>query len=85
MSEAEYMATQIQVLNFCQLLVGLDLDPFIECILYADTIGPFVDPTLWTKGHKPLDQIRHQAVALRLAQSHLRQHLPELFDKEQKT
>lgn len=81
MTDAEYMATQAQVTTFCQLLVAMDLDPFIEAINHADAIGPFVDPTLWTKAHKPMHQIRQQAVALRLARSHLRQHVPELFEK----
>lgn len=42
-----------------------NLDRFIRQSEYADTLGPFLDPTLWMQGKDKLDAMTEDAKALR--------------------
>jgi hypothetical protein len=64
MTPAEYQMIQNQISLFAQLVEPLDLAGFIEMADRADTIGPFVDPTMWRDAHKNLDYIKSLAEAL---------------------
>lgn len=57
-SEAEYLG----VLNLCRMLAQLVTDnevlesipAAIRAAEHSDAVTPYVDPTLWLRGHEPL-------------------------------
>lgn len=68
LSQAEYKAVQDQVQAIARLTLILNpemLDAFIRQAETADAIGPFLDPTLWTQGHRRLAMVANHARAVR--------------------
>ena len=65
MDRDEYELIQNQIMLLGSAVKDLDLDDFIAEIDHADTVGPFIDPTMWIKGHDTMYQIRQLAVALK--------------------
>lgn len=73
MKKEEYTQAQ-QLLLFCATAISeypYDLDEFIRAIEKSDTLGPVMDPTLWQKGHKKMDQIKIIAKAIRRANNEI--------------
>ncbi len=65
MTPEEYIRVQNQFGVIGALVVSLPLDEFIAAAEKADVVGPFVDPTLWMKGHDKLGDVLDIARALR--------------------
>lgn len=65
MTDEEYIETQSQIAIVASLVVGMPLAEFIERAETADAIGPYIDPTLWTRGHDALRRVKKHARALR--------------------
>lgn len=60
LSSAEYKATQDRVELLCRLVLETDpeaLAAFIAQAETADTVGAFMDPTLWMRGHERLQTV----------------------------
>jgi len=70
LDEPTYLATQQQIMTFAQLLKGLPLADFLETLDRADTVGAFVDPTLYRSALQSgkLDLVKDVAEALCEAQ-----------------
>ena len=60
-SECEYIAIQSQIITIGTLVADLDLNGFLQAISHAETMGPFLDPTLWIRGHRNLETIKRLA------------------------
>jgi len=69
MKHQEYLKVQGQILALARSVRDIPLDEFIEAGEHADTVGPFLDPTLWREGHGNLQKIMDLARALRKFQS----------------
>jgi hypothetical protein len=68
-SREDYEAGVRQAFQLAALLMELDLEPLIDAINYADTIGPIIDPTLWMRGNRAMEQHGVILHALRMAQA----------------
>ncbi len=77
LDEAIYRATQQQIMAFAGLVHDLPLKEFIETGEHAQAVGPFVDPTLWVKGTKKLDEVLRLANALRTFQIEVKRQLAQ--------
>lgn len=75
LDEAIYRATQQQIMAFAGLVHDLPLEEFIETANHAQAIGPILDPTLWMKGTKKLDEVLRLANALRTFQIEVERQL----------
>lgn len=67
MTNAEYTVMQNRLQVIGQLVIGTDpetLDAFIRQAEHADTVGPFLDPTMWRDGHDRLATVIRHARAL---------------------
>ena len=64
MDDAEYLATQQQIILFAKLIRGVDVQAFLERINRAESIGPVLDPTMYRKAAPALDTIKGLAEAL---------------------
>ena len=67
MSGAEYKAMQDRIELIARLVLETDADAlgeFIAMAEHADTVGAFIDPTLWTRGHDRLRTVIAHARAL---------------------
>jgi hypothetical protein len=71
MNEQEYREGIKGAFELAALLMELELDPLIKAAERADTIGPYVDPTLWMRGNKALEQQLVILHALRAAQGRI--------------
>ena len=65
MNNEEYLMVQNKILTVTALVQRIPLDEFIQAAEKADTVGPFVDPTLWREGHANLEWILKVARVLR--------------------
>lgn len=79
MDREEYELTQNQIMLLGSAVKDLDLDDFIAEIDHADTVGPFIDPTMWIKGHESMYQIRKLAVALKGFQKVVKEIIQEQY------
>lgn len=73
MTEAEFapFLARLRLVNTVVASVnGGDLERFIRTCSYADTIGPFIDPTAWMRGH---DNVAAMVRAARALQDHQRE------------
>jgi len=70
LDEPDYLATQAQIQAFAGLLKGIPLDAFLNTLNRADTVGAFVDPTLYRSALQSgkLDLVKDVAEALCEAQ-----------------
>jgi hypothetical protein len=59
----EYQMIQTELITMAATVQGFDLEGFLENISYADTMGPILDPTLWTKGSDRMHKIEQIARA----------------------
>ena len=65
MSNAEYIATQQQLLLMASLIKELNLDGFLARIKTAYALGPILDPTLYKKSAENVETVHRIAVAAR--------------------
>lgn len=63
MNNAEYFATQHQLLLMTSLIKEMDLDGFLSRIETAYALGPILDPTLYRKGVENMETVRRIAMA----------------------
>jgi hypothetical protein len=61
MTNEEYQMTQDQIIIAAPMVEGLDIKGFLEAINKAETLAPFMDPTLFMKASKKLGQIKRIA------------------------
>jgi hypothetical protein len=52
-----YLETQEMLVQLARMVQLLPLEKFIATAEYSDTFAPFVDPTLWRKGHRSLSEV----------------------------
>lgn len=69
MRNDDYEKTQSAVIKAGISLVNLDLDGFLHRIDLAESVGPFVEPTLFIRGADNLAAIKELAEAARNFQS----------------
>ncbi len=65
MNAEEFVRLQSWLYTFASLVVDVDLDGFVESCDRADTIAPFVDPTLYIAKARDLRRVRDLAASLR--------------------
>lgn len=63
MNNAEYFATQHQLLLMTSLIKEMDLDGFLSRIETAYALGPILDLTLYRKGVENMETVRRIAMA----------------------
>jgi len=71
----EYSEAQAIVLNVARLVFPLPLAEMLDAINRAGAVGPFVDPTLWMKGHQQLDRVKALVSKLRAFQLEVEEQL----------
>ena len=76
MTNEEYLKVQEQIVLLSNLVKAMPLKEFIEAADRADTIGPFVDPTLWRDAQKNLAVIMELARGLMTFQEKVQRLLP---------
>jgi hypothetical protein len=57
----EYELTQELMINYGRIFAAMPIEDFLAKLERADTVGPFLDPSLWMRGHKAMDEIREIA------------------------
>ncbi len=65
MTNEEYLYAQHHILVVAGMVAEMPLRDFIADAERADTVGPFLDPTLWQAGHENLAVILDIARGLR--------------------
>ena len=75
MTNDDYQMTQEQLIAIAGLLNIIDLAGFLDRISDAETIVPIVDPTLWIKGNKKLEQVKCLAQAAQYFQDEIRRQI----------
>ena len=65
MTEEEYLQTQHQVEMVAGIVAEMPLREFIATAEKADSVGPFVDPTLWREASDNLGALLDIARGLR--------------------
>jgi hypothetical protein len=86
-NDEEYMTVQTQLQAIGGLVLGMDLDGFLERIDRAETLTPILNPTLWMRGAEKLREVREIAEAVRDVQKVARRQVaaacrnqPSAFD-----
>jgi len=54
----DYRAAIHAAVIAANMLARHDIPQLLAAIEHADTVGPFLDPTLWMKNHKAMDEDR---------------------------
>ena len=78
MTDEEYAQTQQQLILLAQFAKDLNLSGFLQRISQAESIAPIMDPTLWIRGHRQLEQIKRLAQALRPFQQEIQRQINEV-------
>jgi hypothetical protein len=71
----DYKETQAAILGVARLVFPLPLDAMLNAISRSETVGPFVDPTLWREGSEPLARFKALVVKLRAFQAEVQAQL----------
>jgi hypothetical protein len=61
MTPAQYIETQMRLLEMAKIADSLDLDAFLQCISNAEAVGPMIDPTMYMKAMDNLSAIKKLA------------------------
>lgn len=64
MKEEEYIQCQSSLILLAKIVKDLPLNEFLSAIDHANTVGPLLDPTLWMRGSKKMQEIRQLASSL---------------------
>ena len=78
MTDEEYAQTQEQLILLAQFAKDLNLSGFLQRISQAESIAPIMDPTLWIRGHRQLEQVKRLAQALRPFQQEIQRQINEV-------
>ena len=78
MTDEEYAQTQEQLILLAQFAKDLNLSGFLQRISQAESIAPIMDPTLWIRGHRQLEQVKRLAQALRPFQQEIQRQIDEV-------
>ena len=63
MDEAKYIETQMQLAALVTIVRGMPLEEFVATIKSAETVGPFLDPTLMMVAYDKLRVVKSHAQA----------------------
>lgn len=80
-TEFDYQGTQDKLLLAAGVIHRLDIKKFLAAINHSETVTPFLDPTLFMRGHRQLALIREiarAAVSLKKATAKFAEEYPEL-------
>jgi hypothetical protein len=75
MTDAEYLQTQRQLVLLAQIVDSLDLDGFLQRIGVAESVGPILNPTLYTEGAENLARVKGLARACKALQDEVRDQI----------
>jgi hypothetical protein len=75
MTDAEYLQTQRQLVLLAQIVDSLDLDGFLRRIEVAESVGPILNPTLYTEGAENLLKVKGLARACKVFQDEVRKQM----------
>ncbi len=78
MTDEEYAQTQEQLILLAQFAKDLNLSGFLQRISQAESVAPIMDPTLWIRGHRQLEQVKRLAQALRPFQQEIQRQIDEV-------
>ena len=78
MLKDQYAAVQGQLLAIVSIVAEMPLQEFIQAGEHAQSIGPFINPTLWMKGNKQLEGVMRLAIALRVFQMEMERQMAEV-------
>lgn len=78
MKKEQYAEVQAQLLSVVAIVADMPLQEFIQAGEYAQSIGPFINPTLWMQGNKKLDGVMKLAIALRVFQMEMERQMAEV-------
>lgn len=78
MTDEEYAQTQQQLILLAQFAKDLNLSGFLQRISQAESIAPIMDPTLWIRGHRQLEQVKRLPQALRPFQQEIQRQIDEV-------
>lgn len=67
--DTEYKAYLQKVYLIGRVLMDVPCQAMIDRMQMADTLGPMLDPTLWMRGHQPMNQQREALKALKAFQA----------------
>lgn len=80
MKQAAYEMTQEQLVILAQLINPLPLVEFLDAIDRAETLGPILDPTLFHKAGRRLEQVKALAHAARTFQIEVHRQMAEILE-----
>ncbi|HHY45735.1 MAG TPA: hypothetical protein GX506_00345 [Firmicutes bacterium] len=75
------MQTQQQLLLVAGIVARMDLDGFLRAVNHAETVGPFLDATLYMQGSSRLGAIKRIATAAQQLQKVTAEVKEELADE----
>jgi hypothetical protein len=77
MNEQQYYETQSTLIVLAQIVDGLDLTSFLQCIEHAETVGPVVDPTTYLMAMGKLAKVKRLAEAAKVLQDEVKRQMGE--------
>jgi hypothetical protein len=77
-SKELYAEIQAQLLLIVGVVAEMPLQEFIVAGERAQSIGPYIDPTLWRQSHKKLDAVMELAISLRVFQMVIERQMEEI-------
>ena len=79
MTDKEYLELQGRILAMASIIATfpMDLDAFIERITIAESVGPVLNPSVYDKGRKLLNNIKEVALATRTYQKKIQSLLSD--------
>jgi hypothetical protein len=77
MDERQYYETQSTLIVLAQIVDGLDLAGFLQCIERAETVGPVADPTLYVRAMGKLGDVKRLAEAAKTFQDEVKRQMGE--------
>lgn len=80
MTAAEYTGALSQCYMVAQVLLQLPLREMLAAIYQAETVGPFADPTLYSRKHEAMERDQRVLLALRRAQEQLQKHAADMAE-----
>jgi hypothetical protein len=63
MEAHEYQMAVDQVVMLARMSLEVEADEVLKAIDHADTVGPYLDPTAWIRGHEAMGEVKKLVVA----------------------
>ena len=67
MTADEYTEAQTQIAWLGSIVLDLPLDEMRAAIAHSEAVGPIIDPTLWIRANRKLDQVKELVEAFQQA------------------